>query len=143
MKKIIIVFLFGSITFLANAANWVQFDDLPDTEIYIDGSSLTNYKGHIIGGGNPSNYVSAFIKFVSKPGAENYKKGYGSATYQYLVDCNSHMSLGMSVLYRDLDDEFIRTTTLIESPKQSDFETPYPSTVNQGLTNLLCDVNTR
>lgn len=141
MKKVFIGFFFGSVTFLANAANWYEIDDLPTHKIDIDTSSISKYKGEVIGGGNSSNYVSAFVRFSTKPGSGDYEEGYGSLTSQNLVDCNSNMIVNLSLMYRDLNDKFVHNTRVIKMPKQSDFATAYPGTINHKVSNLLCRLN--
>lgn len=138
MRKLVIGLLFGSVTFLANAADWATVGDLSDVKVDMDRSSYSQYRGQIIGGGSPSNYATAFVRFSYKPGAEEYKKGIGSTTYEYLTDCSSNTSVSKSVLYRGINGDVIRMTTFIEVLNQNDFNTPYPNTVNQNVTALIC-----
>ena len=144
MKKLFVGLLFGSVAFLANAeVYWHTVDDNPRFRIEIDRNSQSQYKGQIIGGGNPENYAAVFVRFTHKPGTKEYESGDISATYQYISDCNSNMSTTKSVLYRGIDNDFIRTTTFIEVLNQNDFNTPYPNTVNQRVTSLICYVNSK
>lgn len=143
MKRLFIGFLFGSISFLASATDWYIMENTPSVKVDIDFDSIGRYKGKVVGGGNPLNYMTTFVRFSYKPGSQQYDRGDASITYQYLSDCNNNMSTVLSGLYRDVNGNPIRTATLIEVLNQNDFKTPYPNTVNQGVISLLCYVNSK